>query len=378
MPKIAKIEITSLEYILEAGKGYGNARGVNNRRNCSLIKVTTDEGVTGLGDAAGPLGVIREYVKLLTPIFPGRSLYDFDMVASEIRNRMYHFGSQGHFIAALGGINIAVFDAMGKTLNLPVHDLLGGRNPRKLACYATTGYFTDNPKAGIAAQLSALPKDMFAGVKIKIGASVASDVQRVREAREAIGDDMLLMVDYNGNYTVDIALESMRAIAPFNIQWCEEPLPPHDVAGYAELRSRSPIRLSAGEAHSGVPEFKQMIEARALDIVQPPLTGGGGFSEMKTVVQLAAMNNLRVSLPCWGSAIALNAAIHFAASIPTWPHTDHSPYPMLVEYDVGNNPLRDELVTNAVKPANGEIPIPAGAGLGLQLNEGTVSKYTVG
>ena len=91
-----------------------------------FVKVTTDEGVTGLGDAAGPLGVIREYVKLLTPIFTGRSLYDFDMVASEIRNRMYHFGSQGHFIAALGGINIAVFDAMGKTLNLPVHDLLGG------------------------------------------------------------------------------------------------------------------------------------------------------------------------------------------------------------------------------------------------------------
>ena len=121
-----------------------------------------------------------------------------------------------------------------------------------------------------------------------------------------------------------------------------------------------------------------MIEARALDIVQPPLTGGGGFGEMKTVVQLAAMNNLRVSMPCWGSAIALNAAIHFAASIPTWPHTDHSPYPMLVEYDVGDNPLRDQLVDNPIKPANGEIPIPAGPGLGLQLNAGTVSRYTIG
>ena len=131
MPKIAKIEITSLEYILDAGKGYGNARGVNNRRNCSLIKLTTDDGVVGLGDAAGPLGVIREYVKLLAPIFAGRGLYDFDIAASEIRNRMYHFGSQGHFIAALGGINIAAFDAMGKTLGIPVHDLLGGRNPRK-------------------------------------------------------------------------------------------------------------------------------------------------------------------------------------------------------------------------------------------------------
>ena len=90
------------------GKGYGNARGVNNRRNCSLITLTTDDGVVGVGDAAGPLGVIREYIKLLAPFFAGRSLYDFDIVSTEIRNRLYHFGVQGHFIAALGGINIAV------------------------------------------------------------------------------------------------------------------------------------------------------------------------------------------------------------------------------------------------------------------------------
>jgi len=77
MPKIARIELTSLEYVLEAGKGYGNARGVNNRRNCSLITLTTDDGVIGIGDASGPLGVIREYVKLATPSFVGRSLYDF-------------------------------------------------------------------------------------------------------------------------------------------------------------------------------------------------------------------------------------------------------------------------------------------------------------
>jgi D-galactarolactone cycloisomerase len=377
MPKIARIELTSLEYVLEAGKGYGNARGVNNRRNCSLITLTTDDGIVGVGDAAGPLGVIREYIKLLTPFFIGRSLYDFDIVSTEIRNRLYHFGVQGHFIAALGGINIAIHDAIGKTLGVPVHDLLGGRNAHPLACYATTGYFTDDPKVGIDAQLSGLTKGTFIGVKIKIGAGIASDVQRVRDARKAIGDDMLLMVDYNGNYTVDIALESMRQIAPFNIQWCEEPLPPHDVAGYAELRARAPIRLSAGEAHSGLQEFKRMIDARAIDIVQPPLTGGGGFGEMKAVALLAAMNNLRVSLPCWGSAIALNAAIHFAASLPTWPHNENLPYPMLVEYDLGDNPLRDQLVRNPIKPINGTLPIPQGPGLGLELNPEVVARYTI-
>jgi D-galactarolactone cycloisomerase len=125
MPKIARIEIASLEYVLPKGKGYGNARGVNNRRNCSLITLTTDDGVVGIGDASGPLGVIREYVKLATPSFVGQSLYDFEIAATQLRNRAYHFGTHNHFIAALGGINIAVLDAIGKTLDLPVHDLLG-------------------------------------------------------------------------------------------------------------------------------------------------------------------------------------------------------------------------------------------------------------
>jgi D-galactarolactone cycloisomerase len=377
MPKIARLEITSLEYVLAKGKGYGNARGVNNRRNCSLITLTTDDGVVGIGDAAGPLGVMREYVKLLTPSFVGQSLYDFEIVATQLRNKLYHFGTHNHFIAALGGINIAVLDAMGKTLRVPVHDLIGGKVSDRLACYATTGYFTDDPKVDIAAQLSAIEASRFVGAKIKIGAGIASDLARVRAARDVLGDDALLMVDYNGNYTVDVALDSIRQIEPFRIAWAEEPLPPFDIKGYAELRRRSPVAISAGEAHCSVHDFKQLIDARAIDIVQPPLTGGGGFGEMKAVALLAQMNNLRVSLPCWGSAIALNAAIHFAASLPSWPHTENAPYPMLVEYDVGDNPLRDLLVHDPVQPANGRLPVPKEPGLGLRLNAEIVARYTV-
>jgi D-galactarolactone cycloisomerase len=378
LPKIASIEITSLEYVLEAGKCYGNARGVNNRRDCSLITLTTDAGIVGLGDAAGPLGVMREYVKLLRSWFVGQSLYDFDLVATRLRNKLYHFGTHSHFIAALGGINIAVVDAMGKTLGLPAHDLLGGCGRDRLACYATTGYFTDDPKIDIVAQLSAFDLTCFVGAKIKIGAGIESDVERVRTAREMLGDDALLMVDYNGNYTVDVALDSIRHIERFCIAWVEEPLPPFDIAGYAELRRRSPVAIAAGEAHCGVHDFKQLIDTRCIDIIQPPLTGGGGFSEMKAVALLAQANNLRISLPCWGSAIALNAAIHFAVSLPDWPHTDNLPYPMLVEYDVGDNPLRDLLVYDPIRPDNGELSVPKQPGLGLRLNPETVARFAVG
>jgi D-galactarolactone cycloisomerase len=377
MPKIARIDITSLEYVLASGRGYGHARGINRSRSCSLITLTTDEGIVGVGEAAGPLGVIREYLKLLTPSFVGQSLYDFEITAARLRNTLYHFGAHSHFIAAHGGINIAVVDAMGKTLGLPACDLLGGRRCERLACYATTGYFTDDPKIDIAAQLSAVDLSRFAGAKIKIGAGVASDVARVRAARERLGPDALLMVDYNGNYTVDVALDSLRQIEPYRIAWAEEPLPPFDLRGYAELRRRSPIAIAAGEAHCSVHDFKQLIDARAVDIVQPALTGAGGFAEMKTVALLAQMNNLRLSPSCWGSAIAVNAAIHFAASLPDWPHTDNAPYPLLVEYDVGENPLRDLLAHDPIAPASGGLAVPREPGLGVRLNPEMVARYTL-
>jgi D-galactarolactone cycloisomerase len=377
MPTIERIEVASLEYVMGPGKGYGNARGINHRRGSSLVTVVTSDGVTGVGEAQGPLGVIREYVKLLAPHFVGKSLYSFNITATAIRNKLYHFGTQGHFVSALGALNIAFYDAIGKTQGVPVHDLLGGCGANHLTCYATTGYFTDDPKIGIEEQLSKLTPDAFVGVKIKIGAGVASDIERVKAARKAIGDTMLLMVDYNGNYTVDVALESIRRIEPFNIHFCEEPLPPTDINGYAELRQRSPVRIGAGEAHYGVADFKRLLDARGLDIVEPSLTGGGGFDEMKSVALLAAANNVRIAVSCWGGAVALNAAIHFAASLPSWPHTDNAPYPLMVEFDVGDNPLRDQVVSNPIMPANGKIAVPKSPGLGIELKPDVIARYKI-
>jgi D-galactarolactone cycloisomerase len=374
MPKIVRLDVVPLDYVLPGGRAYGTARGLNYRRTCSLITLETDAGVVGIGDAAGPVGAIREYLALLAPFFVGRRLYDFEIVAAQVRHKLYHFGVQNHLTSCLGGINIAVYDAIGKTLGLPVYDLLGGKSADRLPCYATTGYFVDDPTAEIEAQLATLARGPFAGVKIKIGASPASDLERVRIARRILGDDILLMVDINGNYTVDIALDSLRRIEPFDIHWCEEPLPPTDIRGYAELRARSPIRLSAGEAHYTALDFKALVDARAVDILQPSIISGGGFGEAKTVAALAQLNNLRLSPPCWGSAVAIAAAVHFAASLPVWPHSDRVPYPMLVEYDVSENPLRDELAINPVRLGGGGLVVPSGPGLGIELDRAVIER----
>lgn len=377
MPNIRRIESVPLEFVLPPEKAYGMSRGLNYRRSCTLVLIETDGGILGCGEAMGPVTALREYVALLTPFFVGRSIFDFEIVAARVTNTLYHFGVQNHLTAALSGISIALTDAIGKTLGVPAHDLLGGRGGDRFPCYATTGYLTPDPENSFESQLAHAAAGKFAGVKIKIGVNPASDLERVRTARRILGDDVLLMVDINGNYTPDIALETLRRIAPFNIHWCEEPLPPTDIRGYAELRARSPIPLSAGEACHTVQDFKRLVEARGIDILQPSITSCGGFGQARAIALLAAMNNLRLSPSVWGTAVAIAAAIHFTASLPVMPHSDNIPYPVLIEFDVGDNPLRERLLKTPLQRREGQLLIPAGAGLGIELDGATLETYRI-
>jgi D-galactarolactone cycloisomerase len=376
MSTIKNIELQAFEYVMPSTRAYGQARGLNFRRTFALIVVTTPGGIIGYGEAGGPLKPLRDYLEMFKPMFVGRSMYDFEIVATEIGNRFYHFGHQGHATACLSGISIALVDAIGKTLGVSAHNFLGGRSADKFQCYATTGYFTNDDVNDFEPQLEAA-KGKFPGVKIKIGKSPASDYERVKLAREILGDDILLMVDVNGNYTADIAYQSIRKIEPFNIHWYEEPLPPTDLRGYADLHARSPIPLAAGEAFYTVHDFQRMVEARALDILQPSIASCGGFGQAKAIAQLAQANNLRLSPSVWGNAIAIMASLHFAASLPAWPHTDNAPYPMIIELDVGENPLREGLLRLPLRLDRGALVVPNGPGLGVMLNEAALREYAV-
>jgi D-galactarolactone cycloisomerase len=140
------------------------------------------------------------------------------------------------------------------------------------------------------------------------------------------------------------------------------------VRGYAELRARSPIPIAAGEAFQTAHTFKRFTDARALDILQPTVTSCGGFGQARAVATLAALENLRISPSGWGGAITIMASAHFAASIPVNPHIDNVPYPILLEFDVGENPLRDRLVVEPIWPTAGGLVLPKSPGLGLTLD----------
>ena len=375
MTRIRDIRLIPLAFIMQEGKAYGMSRGLMDRRESGLIEVETEDGVIGIGEAFGPAIVTAGYLQLIKEAFIGRTLYERELVWSDIISRRYHLGLQNQMTACYSGINIACHDALGKTLGVSVADLLGGRGKDRIPAYASDGYFTDDSEGMLPQQLEHFAELGFPAAKIKIGLNPSLDAARCTLARELLGDDMLIMVDANGNYTVDLTLESMARIAPLGIHFYEEPLPPQDVLGYRELGRRGTIPIAAGEALYTIHDFARLVHPRAVDILQPDLTLCGGFDQAKGIVALCQIHNLRYSPHCWGSAVGLAAAVHFLSAMPDFPHSDDLPTPRLLEYDVGENPLRDELLTEPLAAVSGEVAVPDGPGLGITLDEASLRRY---
>ena len=377
MPTIRRLSFIGLEYAFAPEKAYGMSRGGGFRRQSGLVEVETDEGTKGVGEAFGNPFVTREYFRMVEPFFIGKSVFDFEQVEARIRNSIYHLGVGNQLTACLAGVNVALFDAIARGFGVRVCDLIGGCRTTRIPAYASTGFFSDDPERQLAHMLAEAAGHPYAGAKIKIGRGVRNDVERVREARQALGPEKLLMVDINGAYTVDVALECARAIAPFDIHWIEEPLPPGDFAGYAELRARSPIPIAAGEAHHTIRDFRALIDGRCLDIVQPSIPGVGGITEAKRIATLALAANLRLAPHVWGGAVGLAAACHFIAAQPASPHVDHPPHPQMLEYDMSDNALRTQLLETPLELEQGHVVLPKGPGLGIELDPATVERYRV-
>lgn len=377
MPKIARLSFIGLEYAFAPQKAYGMSRGGGNRRQGGLVEIETDRGVRGIGEAFGNPHVTREYFRLIEPMFAGRSVFDFEHVEARIRNSMYHLGVGNQLTSALAAINVALFDAIARGFGVRVCDLIGGCARTRIPAYASTGFFSGDPDRQLEHMLAEAAGHPYAGAKIKIGRGIKSDVERVKQAREALGPDKLLLVDINGAYTPDVALECARAIEPFGIHWIEEPLPPGDLRGYAELRARSPIPLAAGEAHHTVRDFKSLIDGRCIDIVQPSVPGVGGLTEAKRIAILAQASNLRVAPHVWGGAVGLATACHFIAALPDTPHTEHPPHPLMLEYDMSDNELRTRLLKQPLILEAGHVLLPEGPGLGVELDPAAVERYRI-
>ena len=349
-------------------------------RTALLVKVMTDEGVTGWGECfshdAGPaLAAMIEQV--YKPLLLGKDALAREEIWEHLYNWTRDYGQKGSTVVAQSGIDIALWDILGKATGLPIYRLLGGPFRDRVEAYATGMYLTeealDDPSV-LAKEAASYVEQGFGAVKMKVGFGLQRDVRFVEAVRHAIGDRVGLMIDANHAYDSATAIALGRAVQPYNIAWFEEPVVPEDVEGYRAVRQALDIPIAGGEAEFTRHGFRRLICDGAVDILQPDLCVAGGISEGRKIAALASAWHRRCLPHVWGTGIALATALHFIAALPEQPPALNSAS-LLLELDRTENPLRDHLLATPIQMEGSFALVPQGPGLGVEVDEGELERY---
>lgn len=350
-------------------------------RACCLVRITTDTGLTGWGECYGPPEPAKAVIDTVyTPLI----LLGADPLANEVLwermyNRMRDYGQKGVAVAAISGVDIALWDIKGQALGQPVHQLLGGAFRTTVTAYATGLYFrrVDDLPAALADEAASYVAEGFPAVKMKVGLGLEADRANARAIRAAIGLETLLMADANHAYDAKDAIRVGRMLESLNAHWFEEPVPPEDLDGYVEVKAALDLPIAGGESEFTRWGFRELLRRRAVDIVQPDTCNAGGLTECKRIMALASAFGVQYLPHVWGSAVGLAANLHLAATVPDNP-PGLAPTPLLFEYDRTENRFRDELALTPIVLKQGQLAVPSGPGLGIAVNERVIERYRVG
>lgn len=348
-------------------------------RNTCLVEIETQDGVVGWGECYGPSAVAKAFIDTqLAPQIIGRDPFDVEVIWEHLYNRIKDYGQTGMAIAAISGIDIALWDIVGKACGRPVHKMIGGAFRTEVAAYATGLYFTDMDRLTQEAveEAQGYVRDGFKAVKMKIGlGSIKRDYERVAAVREAVGPDIRLMVDANHAFSVPVAIRLGRRLEELDIEWFEEPISPEDIDGYVQVTNALDMAVAGGENDFTRWGFRDAITRKAMDIVQPDVCAAGGLTECKKIATMATAHGVECVPHAWGSAIGLAATLHFLAAIPDQPPSLF-PFSPLLEFEQCENPFRDHLATEPINQVNGTVGIPQGPGLGIEIDRSVIQRYS--
>lgn len=375
--KIRDIKTYLLRAELSEGEVFASSKGWYKTRTAMLVEVISDEGLSGFGEAFGPAPASRAIVEdLYKPLLLGRDPMENQVIWEELYNTFRDHGRKGMPIAALSAVDIALWDLKGRALGLPLYKLLGGPFRTEVRAYATGLYRrrVADQAAALAEEARGYVAEGFRAMKLKVGFGVEEDHRNVRAVRQAIGEERLLMVDANHAYDAAQAIRLGRLIEPYGIHWFEEPVIPEDLDAYLQVKQALRIPIAGGEAEYTRYGFKELIARRAVDIVQPDLCGCGGFTEALKIWALASTWGITYYPHVWGSAVALYASLHLAAALPPNPLALF-PTELLFELDRTPNPLRDTLGAAPLVRKGDLIEVPAGLGLGLEIDRKVLARY---
>ena len=334
-----------------------------------IVQVTTDEGITGIGESFTTLSsnsaatVAKAVETMIKPRAIGRDPMAIAALWDEMFYAFYSVGRSGITIAALSGFEIALWDIKGKSLNTPVYQLLGGLAHDKLKAFASLSQYARPLEAGKASELVA--GKGFTALKLHFG-----DVDSLAVVRKSVGDGMDIMVDLTAKCRWDPATAVRRGqeFEKYNPYWYEQPVFPHDdYDGLAYVKTKLSMPLATGEDEYTARGFNSLIEKRAADYLQPSISKIGGILQEKKIFTMAGAFNLRVAPNCWSTGPAMAATLHVCFSEP-------DAFIIETPVDLPEAPI---LVTTIVPPEKGYWKLPESPGLGIEFNEKTLQKYII-
>ena len=349
-------------------------------REFVLVWIDADDGRTGIGYTyAGTVGgrVVRDAVReCLRPLLVGQDAGLIEQHWAAMYQDSLLIGRRGALLRAISAVDIALWDLLAKAAGWPLYRLLGACRDA-VPAYASGGYYRgdggergahdEDPVAAIAAEMERYVALGFRDFKMKVGgAPLEVDVERVRAARRVVGPNARLALDANNAYrSVAEALRAARAFEAYDPWWFEEPLSPDDNAGHAELARHLEMPVATGEIHQTRWEFRDLLERRAADILQPDAGVLGGVSEWLKVARAAQVFDVPVA-PHWHADLH----VHLAAAVANCLTVEY----FWLEEDIYNF---ERLLAERLQPRGGLIALPQRPGLGLVLDEDAVARFTV-
>ena len=340
-----------------------------------IVEVATDAGEVGIGNAALAPAATKQVIDLyLKPILLGQNPFDVEFLWQHMYRRTLAFGRKGIGMVAISAVDIALWDLMGKITKQPVYRLLGGKTKAKIPVYASRLY--SQPLEELVKEAQRYKEQGFRAMKLRFGwgptdgaVGMQRNLELVRTVRDAIGDGIDLMADAYMGWTMEYARRMIRMLAPFNLRWLEEPVVPDDIGGYAELKAMNVVPISGGEHEFTLFGFRQMIDARAVDVIQFDTNRVGGLTQARKIAALAEAYEVPV-IPHAGQMHNFHVVM---ASLNS-PMAEFFPP---VDVEIGNE-LFWYIFKGEPKPRNGYMELDdSKPGLGLTVDEEGLKRFSI-
>jgi len=343
-----------------------------------LIRIETDEGITGYGEVDTSPEVGKAVVNAemshgtcygLREILLGMDPFDIEQIWERMYRKTNYYGRLGVVVHAMSGVDMALWDILGKALGKPVHKLLGGSFCEKVRAYASM--LMPETVEEVKDLVRRYAEQGFTAMKFgygPLGKDVRRDIGLAAAAKSAAGRDIEVMIDIGHGYTLKMAMQAAKEFEAIGIYWMEEPFPPEAIEDYRRLCDFTSLRIAAGEQDVGRWTFRRLIWDAHLDVIQPDISRVGGLTEAKRIAYMAHEVN-RLCVPhAFRTGVLVAACLHLIAAIPN---------SVFLEFSVTDSALRRELLAEPFKVVQGHVAVPTRPGLGIELNKETLKAYAV-